>query len=128
MKITGIGIDIVKNKRVQKLIKNKKFLNRVFTLKEIIKSKKIFNKTNFFAKRIAAKESFVKATGFGFRDGVNFKDIEIENNKFGKPFYILNPKIKKILKTKANLNKFDLFLSISDEKDYSIAFTIIQQK
>ena len=38
MKITGIGIDIVKNKRVQKLIKNKKFLNRVFTLKEIIKS------------------------------------------------------------------------------------------
>ncbi len=128
MKIVGVGIDIVKNNRVQKLIRNKKFLNRVFTIKEILNAKKISNKTNFFAKRIAAKESFVKATGYGFRDGVNFKDIEINNNKFGKPFYTLNSKIKKILKKRANLNKFELFLSISDEKDYSIAFTIIQQK
>ncbi len=128
MKIIGIGIDIVQNNRFKKLIKNKKFLRRIFTSKEIMNSKLKSNKTNFFAKRFAAKESFVKATGYGFRERISFKDIEINNNKFGKPFYTLNSKIKKILKKKKDLDKFELFLSISDEKDYSIAFTILQQK
>ena len=128
MKIIGIGIDIVQNNRFKKLIKNKKFLRRIFTSKEIMNSKQKSNKTNFFAKRFAAKESFVKATGYGFRERISFKDIEINNNKFGKPFYTLNSKIKKILKKEKDLDKFELFLSISDEKDYSIAFTILQQK
>ena len=128
MKILGIGVDIIHNKRINKSIKNKTFVNRTFSINEIIKSKKILNKTNYFAKRFAAKESFVKAVGSGFRDGINFKDIEISNNKLGKPYYIINKKIKNFLKKKMNLNNFNLFLSISDEKEYSIAFTIIQKK
>ena len=68
----------------------------------ICRSKKILNKTNYFAKRFAAKESFVKAVGSGFRDGINFKDIEISNNKLGKPYYIINKKIKNFLKKKIN--------------------------
>ena len=90
MKILGIGVDIIHNKRINKSIKNKTFINRTFSINEIIKSKKILNKTNYFAKRFAAKESFVKAVGSGFRDGINFKDIEISNNKLGKPYYIIN--------------------------------------
>ena len=128
MKIFGIGVDIIHNKRINRSIKNKTFINRTFSINEIIKSKKFLNKTNYFAKRFAAKESFVKAVGSGFRDGINFKDIEISNNKLGKPYYIINKKIKNFLKKKMNLNNFSLFLSISDEKEYSIAFTIIQKK
>ena len=56
----------------------------------------------------------------------NFRDIEIINDKLGKPLYLINLKIKKKIKEKKKINKFELFLSISDEKDYSIAFTIIQ--
>ena len=128
MKTLGIGVDIVHNKRINNLIKDKNFINRTFGINEIINSKKILNKTNYFAKRFAAKESLVKAIGSGFRDGINFKDIEISNNKLGKPSYLINKKIRNFLKKKMNLNKFELFLSISDEKEYSIAFTIIQKK
>tara|TARA_Y100001970_G_C13924538_1_gene695108 strand:+ start:143 stop:529 length:387 start_codon:yes stop_codon:yes gene_type:complete len=128
MKIIGIGVDIIYNQRINKLIKNKQFLNRVFTTKEILHSKKMLNKTNYFAKRFAAKESLVKAIGSGFRDGINFKDIEITSNNLGRPFYMINKKIKIFLQKKLKLKNFELFLSISDEKEYSIAFTIIQKK
>ena len=127
MKIIGIGVDIVKNDRIKSLIKNKNFINRTFSKKEISISKKILNKTNFFSKRFAAKESFAKALGTGFRNNLSYKDIEIINDKLGKPYYLTNNKIKKLIKKKKKINKFELFLSISDEKDYSISFTIIQK-
>ena len=84
MTINGIGIDIVENNRLKKLIKNKKFVLRVFSKIEINNSKKIKDKTNYFAKRFAAKESLSKAIGTGFRKGMNFKDISIINDKYGK--------------------------------------------
>ena len=127
MKTIGIGVDIVDNNRIKFLIKNKKFVNRIFSKKEITISKKYLNKTNFFSKRFAAKESFAKALGTGFRNNLNLKDIEIINDKLGKPYYLISPKIKKLIKKKKKTKNFQLFLSISDEKDYSVAFTIIQK-
>ena len=128
MKTIGIGVDIIKNNRIKFLLKNKNFINRIFSKNEIFVSKKIINKTNYFSKRFAAKESLVKAIGTGFRDNLNFKDIEINNDKLGKPYYLVKPKIKKLIKKKKKVNNFELFLSISDEKDYSVAFAIIQKK
>ena len=127
MKTIGIGVDIVDNSRIRSLIKNKNFITRTFSKNEILISKKFLNKSDFFSKRFAAKESFVKALGIGFRYNLNFKDIEIANDNLGKPYYSVNTKIKNLIKRKKKINKFDLFLSISDEKDYSIAFTIIQK-
>ena len=126
MKVLGIGVDIVENKRINSLIKNDKFVKRVFSKNEIISSKKIIKKVSFFAKRFAAKESFAKALGTGFRNNLNLKDVEILNNKLGQPYYLRNKKINSLIKKKFKINKFDLFLSISDEKGYSIAFTIVQ--
>ncbi len=128
MKTIGIGVDIIDNSRIKLLLKNKNFIKRTFSRKEIFFSKKIKNKVNFFSKRFAAKEAFVKALGTGFRDNLNFKDIEILNNKLGKPYYAINNKIKKLVRYKKKVKNFELFLSISDEKDYSVAFTIIQKK
>jgi holo-[acyl-carrier protein] synthase len=127
MKTVGIGVDIVDNKRFKNLIKDNKFINRIFSKKEIFDSKKTLNKINFFSKRFAAKESFAKALGTGFRNNLNFKDIEIVNDNLGKPFYLINNKIMQIIKKNKKIANFELFLSISDEKDYSIAFTIIQK-
>jgi len=128
MKILGIGIDIIKNKRIKNLIKNKIFINRIFGSKEVKVSNKILNKTNYFAKRFAAKEAFAKAVGTGFKNKLNFKDIEILNNKIGKPYYIKTKKMDKIIYKRFKQKKYDLFLSISDENDYSVAFTILQTK
>ena len=128
MKIIGIGVDIIQNKRIKALISDKKFINKTFGTKEVKLSKKKLNKTNYFAKRFAAKEAFAKSLGTGFRNNLNFKDIEILNDKFGKPYFFESKKITKIIKRKFKIKKYDLFLSNSDEKDYSIAFTILHKK
>ena len=128
MKILGIGIDIIQNKRVKKLIKNKIFIKRTFGKDELKFSSKFNNKTNYFAKRFAAKEAFAKSLGTGFRNDLNFKDIQILNDKLGKPYYLISKKINNIIKKKFQIKNYNLSLSISDEKDYSIAFTILQRK
>ena len=84
------------------------------------------NKIEYFSKRFAAKEAFAKALGTGFRDNLNFKDIEIMNDRLGKPYYAKTKKITKLIKKKFKVKSFNCFLSISDEKDYSTAFTIIE--
>ena len=86
------------------------------------------DKSKYFSKKFAAKESFSKALGTGFRKGLNFKDVEILNDNLGKPYFNLNNKTKKIILKTLKVKNFDIFLSISDEKEYSIAFTIIQAK
>jgi len=128
MKILGIGVDIIQNSRIKRLIIKKSFINRAFGKKEIKLSKKEKNKVNYFAKRFAAKESFVKSLGTGFRENLNLKDIEILNDKLGKPYFFISKKIHNIINKKFKIKRFNLFLSISDEKDYSIAFTILQNR
>jgi|TARA_B100000965_G_scaffold216690_1_gene181311 holo-[acyl-carrier protein] synthase len=128
MRILGIGVDIIQNKRIKSSIKNKLFVSRTFGNKEIYFSKNTSDKTNYFAKRFAAKEALAKSIGTGFRNNLNFKDIQILNDKIGKPYYQKSKKIDKIINKKFKVKTYDLFLSISDEKDYSIAFTILQTK
>ena len=128
MKILGIGVDIIKNERIRILINNKTFIKRTFGKNELKFSKKTLNKTNYFAKRFAAKEAFSKSFGTGIRGNLSFKDIEILNDKMGKPFFYKSKKINEIINKKFKVKKYNLFLSISDEKDYSIAFTILQKK
>jgi holo-[acyl-carrier protein] synthase len=126
MKILGIGVDIIENKRIKKSIKNTRFINRIYTIKELKQSALIKNKTNYFSKRFAAKEAFVKALGTGFRQNINFKDIEVINDKMGRPYFIKTKKITNLVKKKFKVKDFNCFLSISDENDYSTAFVIIQ--
>ena len=128
MKILGIGVDVVNNKRIRALVNNRHFISRTFGPKELKLSEKKINKTNYFAKRFAAKEALSKSIGTGFRKDLNFKDIEILNDKLGKPFFFKTKKIDRIINKKFKTKKYNLFLSISDEKDYSVAFSIIQRR
>ncbi len=127
MRVTGVGVDIVDNKRIAKSLKNKLFLKRVYTKQEILSSKKTINQINFFAKRFAAKEAFAKSLGTGFRKNLNFKDISIKNSKLGKPSFSISSKIKNMIKKKFKTRSFNFFLSISDEKNYSVAFVVFQK-
>ncbi len=127
MKVVGVGVDIVENIRIKKSINNKSFLKRIFSNNEIMLAKKIKNKSDYYAKRFAAKEAFVKSLGIGFRENLNFKDISVKNDKLGKPSFLITNKIKKIIKKKYKTNSFNFFLSISDEKNYSVAFVVFQK-
>ena len=128
MKKLGIGIDIINNSRIKRSITSKRFLSRVFSHTEITNSKKTTNKTGYFSKRFAAKEAFSKALGSGFRNGLNFNDISVFNDKYGKPSIKINNKLKVLIKKKFKTSKVNTLLSISDEKKYSIAYVIIEKK
>ena len=99
MKIFGIGTDIVKTNRIQKLLRKENILEKLFNEEEIIKCKRIKKNANCFAKRFAAKEAFSKALGTGISKGIYFNQIVVLNEKHGKPF------IKLIENTKKNVEK-----------------------
>ena len=91
-------------------------------------TKNLLDKKAYYSKRFAAKESFAKAIGTGFRNNLNFSDIEIYNDLKGKPYFFKSRKIIDTIYKNFKTRKFDIFLSISDEKDHSIAFTILYKK
>ena len=128
MKILGIGVDIVENSRIHRLLKNKLFIKRIFSNSEILIANKTKDKIGYYSKRFAAKEAFVKSIGTGFRNNLNFKDISVVNDKLGKPSFIINEKIKKTVNKQFKITSFNFFLSISDEKKYSVAYVILQKK
>ena len=126
MSILGIGTDIVKNTRIKRLLKTKNFISRIFSQKEIKKSQNLSNKTSYFSKKFAAKEAFLKAVGTGITKGINFKDITVTNTNNGKPKILINSKIKKFVRQKLTKKKINIFVSISDEAEYSISLVIIE--
>ncbi len=125
MTIYGIGTDIVNIDRIKDSLKKKNFINRVFNKKEISKCKKINNSINCYAKRFAAKEAFSKALGTGISNGVNFNEIVILNKRSGKPYINIIGQTKKTLDKKFKSKKSKIFLSLTDEKKYAVAFVTI---
>ena len=124
MSIFGIGTDIVSVDRIKNSLKNKNFINRIFSKKEIQKCKKINNSNNCFAKRFAAKEAFSKAMGTGFRGEINLQAISVKHDEMGKPSFDFNNNINDILiKQKITCQH----LSISDEKNIAVAFVILDK-
>ena len=124
--IIGIGLDIVDNRRIKKTIDNfgKKFKKRCFSDNEIKLCESRKQEVNSFAKRYAAKEACAKALGTGLAKGIFWKDIEVFNNKYGKPQIILHnnalARLKILTKSMCKIE-----LSLSDELDYSIANVVI---
>ena len=127
MRIFGIGTDIVNIKRMEHSLKKHgfSFKNRIFSKKEISYCEKKKNSSSFYAKRFAAKEAFTKALGTGIRKGVNLKNIEISNNVQGKPSISLKGNLANYLKKKVKCKKYDIHLSLSDDKPWAQATVII---
>jgi holo-[acyl-carrier protein] synthase len=125
MKIFGIGTDITNINRFKKTLKNKNFINRVFNIIEIKKCNSNINKVNCYAKRFAAKEAFSKAIGTGISNGINFKEIIVYNIKTGKPKIKLLSNTKKIVNKIINKKKFNIFISLSDDKPFAVATVVI---
>ena len=124
-KIFGIGTDIVNISRIKELLnKNKKFKNRIFSIKEIEYCETRKNKFASYSKRFAAKEAFSKALGIGISKGISFNEISINNNKNGAPFIELIGKTKVIVKNLTK-SKNKIHLSLSDEKKYALAMVVI---
>ena len=124
--IYGIGTDIIDINRIKSVL-NKygdKFKYKCFHINEISWSNSKLKSAESFAKRYAAKEACAKALGTGLARGVFWKDIEVINNKHGKPFIRLHNNALNFLNKKINKNA-KIELSLSDEINFAIANVII---
>ncbi|HMK25573.1 MAG TPA: holo-ACP synthase [Chitinophagaceae bacterium] len=122
--IKGIGIDMIETERVAASINKKKgFRELVFSKKEIAYCEKKTNKFEHYAARFAAKEAFFKAIGTGWSKGTAFNEIEIRNDKAGKPeIFFLGQTAKTI--TGMKLGKISV--SLSHIKTMASAIVIIE--
>jgi len=123
--IYGIGTDIVEIKRLTGMKSLDAFAKKVLTENEL----KVFDdltkskKASYLAKQFAAKEAIAKAFGTGLKDPIQLNNIEILRNDEGKPtFNPLNGLISKI----TDLGITKTHVSLADEKDYAIAFAILE--
>jgi len=121
------GIDIIDIRRIKKTI-NKygdKFKKRCFSINEIKRSENKLNLIESYAKRYAAKEACAKALGTGLARGVFWKDIEVYNDKYGKPKIKLHKNALKFLDKISKDSVPFIEVSLSDEVNYAIANVII---
>lgn len=122
--IKGIGVDMVEIERVRKLIETDRgFAERIFTEREIAYCEGKFSKAQHYAARFTAKEAFFKALGTGFRGGMGWRDVEVENDDLGKPQLRL---------AAAALEQFQrrrlksVLLSLSHTREMAVALVVVE--
>ena len=125
--VIAIGADIVEIARIGESVSRQgiKFAQRILSATELEVYQSKSDSVSFLAKRFAAKEAFSKALGTGISSGINFNEIIILNKKSGKPYIYLKGKTKKKIKRIFKQKKTKISLSLSDERDYAVAFVTI---
>lgn len=125
--IHGIGTDIVAIARIQASLTRfgDKFARRILAPGEWQGFADSANPACFLAKRFAAKEAAVKALGTGFRNGISLAHIAVSNDVYGKPGLCFSGQALQVC---TDLGVGEAHLSLSDEKDYAIAFVTLMRR
>ncbi len=124
--IFGTGTDIVEVARIEKsAMRTPAFLDKLFTKdeQEYCEAQKA-GKFQSYAARFAAKEAFFKALGTGYRYGMAFKEIEVKNDKLGKPEITVHGKVKDFVSEQKITN---IHLSLSHVKEMALAFVVLEK-
>ncbi len=122
--VKGVGVDIVEIARIQKVLgDNSRFAERVFSPQEIEYCETKARKAQHYAARFAAKEAFFKALGTGWRDGMGWHEIIVENDELGKPKIRLAGRTLEIFEARGL--QF-IHLSISHEKIHAVAMVVLE--
>ena len=123
MKVLGIGTNIIECLRIAQMIERhgERFLNRVFTDQEIQYCRQRHAATQHFAGRWAAKEAVLKSLGSGWIKGINWRDLEVRNDKSGQPKVAFRGGIRDIVEQKGIK---DIRISISHCRSHATALAI----
>lgn len=124
--IYGIGTDIIAVKRIEAALNRHgdRFAQRILAPAEWEGFKASVHRARFVAKRFAAKEAFAKALGTGMRFPVTWHNISIVHDALGRPGFGLVPELAQSL---AQRNICKHHLSISDEAEMVVAFSVLEQ-
>ena len=123
--IAGIGTDITEVHRFEKWVKNPDMLERFFNEKERGFSGSIASQCQHYAARFAAKEAFSKALGTGIT-GFSLKEVYITKDSEGKP--LLNIEGAALSLMKERFGECNTFVSLSHEKEYAVAFVVLEKR
>lgn len=116
----SIGTDIVDVDRIRRLIRDRRFMERIFSREEILYCKPKKNAPQHFAVRFAAKEAVWKALGSLLKSrGIAHKEICVTRTASGKPEVQFSPRLKKFEKK--------ISLSLSHTKKYAVAVALYQK-
>ena len=126
--IIGIGIDLCDIRRIEKSLDRfgDHFTYRIFTKNERTKAERRAHPASSYAQGFAAKEACAKALGTGFRRGVFWADIGVDNLPSGKPFLTLSGGAQRRLEeltppsTTAQID-----ISLTDESFFAQAMVLI---
>lgn len=123
--IYGIGTDIVAIGRIREVLARHgmRFAERILADGEKAAYSSAKDPARFLAKRFAAKEAFAKALGTGLRPPATLAAIGIDHDSLGKPLFVCAPELASVL---AELG-LTAQLSISDERDYVLAFAVLER-
>lgn len=123
--IISIGTDIVDINRMQANLEKigSRFAQKILSPNEYQEFLTVNKPAHFLAKRFAVKEALLKALGKGFRDGLGFNDIEVAHDEYGKPLLVCYAGVQTLLE---KLEVESTHLTIADEKDYAVAFVVLE--
>jgi holo-[acyl-carrier protein] synthase len=122
--IKGTGVDIIDIPRIKKMTESDgKFIEKIFSETEIEYCRSKARKEIHYAARFAAKEALFKALGTGWRFGMAWQDVSIENDELGKPYITLSGKTREYFDEHCFQH---IHLSISHTKEYAVAFVVIE--
>jgi holo-[acyl-carrier protein] synthase len=124
--IQGIGIDLVENERIEKIINKwgQKFLQRVFSEGEINYCGRHIQASLNYGARFAAKEAFLKALGIGLGRGVKLREIEVVHDDQGKPDLSLHGEANLQIEQRQIKR---IHLSLTHTKNYATAIVILEK-
>lgn len=122
--IHGIGTDIVAIARIEEGLQRHgdRFAERILADSEIEGFRAAVRPASYLAKRFAAKEAMAKAMGTGFRDGLSLRHIAVGHDAKGRPLIELNGRAEELCR---ELGIGACHLSLSDERDYAVAFVTL---
>lgn len=119
-----VGVDLTPVSKIKKIIEsNPDFVQEVFTDRERAYCQGKKRCYEHYAVRFAAKEAFLKAIATGMGAGIDWGDIEVQNDfKTGKPYLALAGKAADIVK---KMKAVSIDLSLSHTEDLGIAYVAI---
>lgn len=123
--ILGIGTDIVSIARIRDTLDRHgaAFAQRILTDIELVALNDAKDPVAWLAKRWAAKEAFGKAAGSGIVAPLTLSGIGVGHDEAGRPLLVLNDAIAFHLQSRGVTRTH---LTISDERDYAVAFVIFE--
>lgn len=123
MALTGVGVDIVNIKRMEKALeRTPHFAERIFTEEERHYCEHSARPAEHYAARLAVREAVLKALGTGFSQGVGFTDVSLTRDEAGKPKAMLTGKAQKIAEAQGIV---EVAVSISFTHEVAVANAVV---